>query len=217
MSEGGYIQGAGDDSEGWSHGLTPPVFWANKSTLFATEESDLPELIEQLVEEHRKHGAGPQATPIQPTRNLYIGQAGDASSKGEAYDLVIACHDKPVESEGDAKKLNLGCSASKLGSRDLRKALDKVTAFVETHLSADPSRTLLVTCETGKDLSVGTLLAIICLFYDDNGKTTVCIKHRMFLVQLTVLRRPLRRTTNRNFNGQAVYSAATGMDCHVQA
>lgn len=216
MSEGGYIQGAGDDSEGWSHGLTPPVFWANKSTLFATEESDLPELIEQLVEEHRKHGAGPQATLIQPTRNLYIGQAGDASSRSEAYDLVIACHDKPVESEGDAKKLNLGCNTSKLGSRDLRKALDRVKAFVETHLSADPSRTLLVTCETGKDLSVGTLLAIICLFYDDNGNH--CLnKYRMFLVQLTVLRRQLCRTTNRNFNGQAVHSAATGMDCHVQA
>ncbi|KAL1967635.1 hypothetical protein VTN77DRAFT_2892 [Rasamsonia byssochlamydoides] len=169
ISEGGYIQGAGDDSEGWSHGLTPPVFWENKYTLFATEESDLPELIEQLMEEHRKQGAGPQATLIQPTRNLYIGQAGDASSKSGVYDLVIACHDKPLESGADPKKLNLGCSTSKLGSRDLRKALDQVKAFVETHLSADPSRSLLVTCETGKDLSVGTLLAIICLFYDDNG------------------------------------------------
>jgi tRNA A64-2'-O-ribosylphosphate transferase len=170
ISEGGYIQGAGDDSEGWSHGLTPPVFWENKSMLLATEESKLPELIERLVKEHRKQEGGPQATLIQPTRNLYIGQAGAAASKSGGYDLIIACNEKPLESGGDPKRLNLGCSTVfKLGSRDLRKALDQVKAFVETHLSADPSRSLLVTCETAKDLSVGTLLAIICLFYDDNG------------------------------------------------
>src|SRR6266487_750297 len=27
ISEGGYIQGAGDDTENWAHGLTPSIFW----------------------------------------------------------------------------------------------------------------------------------------------------------------------------------------------
>ncbi|KAK5630956.1 hypothetical protein RRF57_006671 [Xylaria bambusicola] len=49
MSEGGYIQGAGDDTENWALGLTAPLFWNNASTLLATLESDLPDLVRSLV------------------------------------------------------------------------------------------------------------------------------------------------------------------------
>ncbi|OQD80200.1 hypothetical protein PENANT_c038G01827 [Penicillium antarcticum] len=53
MSEGGYIQGAGDDSEGWAHGLTPPVFWANHDLLKGTSEEDQPDVIGRLVGEFK--------------------------------------------------------------------------------------------------------------------------------------------------------------------
>ncbi|KAE8396240.1 tRNA A64-2'-O-ribosylphosphate transferase [Aspergillus alliaceus] len=170
MSEGGYIQGAGDDSEGWAHGLTPPVFWAHKSTLATTGEEDLPELIEKLVEGHRKLDGGQQATLIAPTGNLYISPTDPRLNEGGAYDLVIDCNGKPEASEGNAKRLNLGCGVSKLGSRDLRKHLHKVLAFVGSQLDSNPSLSLLITCESGKDLSAGALLAILCLCYDDEGK-----------------------------------------------
>ncbi|KAE8321791.1 tRNA A64-2'-O-ribosylphosphate transferase [Aspergillus sergii] len=171
MSEGGYIQGAGDDSEGWAHGLTPPVFWAHKSTLAATGEEDLPELIEKLVEEHRKQGGRQQATLITPTRNLYISPTDtDPLLTGvSTYDLVIDCNGNPEASEGNSKRLNLGCGVSKLGSRDLRKHLHQVLAFTSSQLESNPSQSLLVTCESGKDLSAGALLAILCLCYDDEG------------------------------------------------
>lgn len=168
ISEGGYIQGAGDDSEGWSHGLTPPVFWANKSTLFKTAEEDLPDMIGSLVDEHRKQGTGPQATLVAPTRNIYIGQT-DTNINGKGHGLVIDCNGDPAASEGNPQRLNLGCARSKLGSRDLRKSLDKVQAFVSSRLVSDPSQSLLVSCESGKDLSAGVLLTVLCLFYDDNG------------------------------------------------
>lgn len=45
----GYVQGAGDDTENWAHGLTPPVFWDNAEQLLSTPEADLPELIRALV------------------------------------------------------------------------------------------------------------------------------------------------------------------------
>ncbi|KAG8160089.1 hypothetical protein KVR01_010726 [Diaporthe batatas] len=45
----GYVQGAGDDTENWAHGLTPPVFWDNAEQLLSTPEADLPELIGSLV------------------------------------------------------------------------------------------------------------------------------------------------------------------------
>jgi tRNA A64-2'-O-ribosylphosphate transferase len=167
-SEGGYIQGAGDDSEGWSNGLTAPVFWENKDVLLATEESELPRVIQELMERNGKTPASQQATLVLPSSNLYISQSQPNFEGHSNYDLVISCNDKPTEG-GNTKKLNLGCGPHKLGSRDLRLALDKVHAFAEKHLGSNASQSLLVTCETGKDLSVGTLLAIVCLFYDDNG------------------------------------------------
>lgn len=168
MSEGGYIQGAGDDSEGWAHSLTPPVFWANQAILKRTREEDLPDLIAELIKTHDEKGAGQTATRIAPTRNLFISSTGLVEG-GPQYDLIIDCNGSPEAVESNPKRLNLGCASAKLGSRDLRKALDKVRDFVGNHLGADPSRSLLVTCETGKDLSAGTLLAIICLFYSDDG------------------------------------------------
>ncbi|RLM00893.1 hypothetical protein CFD26_107848 [Aspergillus turcosus] len=172
ISEGGYIQGAGDDSEGWAQGLTPPVFWANKATLLKTPEEDLPELVGELVKEHCSQVTAEQATLVAPTRNLYISQTNARLNDSGLYDLVIDCNGRPETSEGNPKRLNLGCRSSKLGSRDLRQELDKVRAFVSSQLASDPSRSLLVTCETGKDLSAGALLAIICLFYNDDGSFT---------------------------------------------
>ncbi|THC90299.1 hypothetical protein EYZ11_010234 [Aspergillus tanneri] len=168
ISEGGYIQGAGDDSESWAHGLTPPVFWANKSTFFQTDEEDLPRLIEKLVDENRKPDSTQNATLVAPTQNLYISQTDSCMSE-VPYDLVIDCNANQESSEDSSKRLNLGCGSSKLGGRDLRNHLDKVRAFVNSQLRADPSRSLLVTCESGKDLSAGVLLTILCLFYDDSG------------------------------------------------
>ncbi|KAG2019011.1 hypothetical protein GB937_005650 [Aspergillus fischeri] len=172
ISEGGYIQGAGDDSEGWAQGLTPPVFWAHKAILLKTPEEDLPELVEELVKEHQGQDTAEQATLVAPTRNLYISQTNASINDSGLYNLVIDCNGRPEASEGDPKRLNLGCRSSKLGSRDLRQELDKVRAFVSSQLATDPSRSLLVTCETGKDLSAGALLAIICLFYNDDGSFT---------------------------------------------
>ncbi|KAL1957634.1 hypothetical protein VTO42DRAFT_5611 [Malbranchea cinnamomea] len=178
MSEGGYIQGAGDDSEGWAFGLTPPVFWKNKETLFNTAEEDLPALIEQLVKEHRWQAPAEQGTRIKPTSNLYIGKSDTGGSTLGSFDLLVDCNTTPRSSE-DSKCLKLGLPPGKLGSRTLRKILDQVESFISTKLSPNPFQSVLVVCENGKDLSVGVALAIICLFYDDQGayrglqKTTI--------------------------------------------
>ncbi|KAJ5099504.1 hypothetical protein N7532_006505 [Penicillium argentinense] len=174
ISEGGYIQGAGDDSEGWAHGLTPSVFWENQDILKSTPEEGLPALIKELVAGQSRQGAGHDATLIGPTSNLFIGVSDALKEAGVGpYDLVIDCNGDPAAVEGKPKRLNLGCASAKLGSRDLRKSLDKVRDFVWGHLGSDSSLSLLVMCENGKDLSAGTLLAIICLFYNDEGKFDV--------------------------------------------
>lgn len=175
MSEGGYIQGAGDDSEGWAHGLTPPVFWANQAALKRTSEEDLPDLIAELIAEYQQQRGDQEATLISPTKNLYL-KPTDPSVNGGKYDLVIDCNGDPAAVDENPKRLNLGCASAKLGSRDLRKSLDKVRDFVNAQLGSDPSQSMLVTCDTGKDLSAGTLLAIVCQFYDDNGMSHECLR-----------------------------------------
>lgn len=170
ISENGYIQGAGDDSEHWAHGLTPPVFWAHKSTLLKQTEEDLPELIERLTQEHCKQRNDLQATLVVPTRNVYISQADPALAESGLYDLIIDCNENPEATGENAKRLNLGCTSSKQGGRDLRNHLDKVRTFVSSQLGRDPTQTLLVMCESGKDLSAGALLSILCLFHNDSGK-----------------------------------------------
>lgn len=176
MSEGGYIQGAGDDSEGWAHGLTPPVFWANQAALKQTSEEDLPDLIAELIAEYQQQRGEQEATLISPTKNLYINPTDPSVNGSGKYDLVIDCNGDPATVEENPKRLNLGCASAKLGSRDLRKSLDKVRDFVNVQLGSDPSQSILITCDTGKDLSAGTLLAIVCQFYNDNGMSHECVK-----------------------------------------
>ena len=220
MSEGGYIQGAGDDSEGWAYGLTPPVFWANRDILKNTPEEELPELIKQLVGEYKLHDVAQDATRIAPTGNLFIASTGsvDAANK---YDLVIDCNGPAVE--GDVKRLGLGCESGKLGSRDLRKSLDKVRDFVCTRLEKDSGLSLLVVCESGKDLSAGTLLAIVCLFYNDEGMYAMPLRVMYSSArsndgnkQLIISHRRLRCLTEQAFDQQAVHSTASGVACIVE-
>lgn len=218
MSEGGYIQGAGDDSEGWAYGLTPPVFWANREILKNTAEDDLPDLIQRLVGEHKQLDVAGDATLIAPTKNLFITSGSvDAASK---YDLVIDCNGTPVE--GDVKRLGLGCDTGKLGSRDLRKSLDKVRDFVATRIGANPDLSLLVTCESGKDLSAGTLLSIICLFYNDEGMYAVPCRMMNSSARwkgngkLRFLHRWLRCLAEQARNQQAIHQTASSLACVVE-
>lgn len=169
MSEGGYIQGAGDDSEGWSCGLTPPVFWDNKDALSSTPEEDLPALIGKLHKKHCEQTPVGQWTLVKPTNNLYIGNSGSSSRAAGASDLTINCNAGPSSSE-DTKHLNLGLPTGKMGGRNLRKVLDKIETFICSRLSYNPTRSVIVTCEHGKDLSAGVALVIICLFYDEQGE-----------------------------------------------
>ncbi|OJJ95745.1 hypothetical protein ASPACDRAFT_126558 [Aspergillus aculeatus ATCC 16872] len=192
ISAGGYIQGAGDDSESWALGLTPPLFWAHKNELLRRNEEDIPGLIAELLareKEGRSPGGHEQETEgkavrIVPTRNLFLGRAGDFVDMkgGVGFDLVVDCNARPAEAasatevdkEGKqgSRRLDLGCGPAKLGSRDLRKNLDRVREFVREHLLQNPEASLLVVCESGRDLSVGALLAILCLFYDNEGNFT---------------------------------------------
>lgn len=69
LSAGYYVQGAGDDTENWAHGLTPPVFWAHADELLdpATPEAELPGLIQRLVAAAAAQEQQPPPPPLGPS------------------------------------------------------------------------------------------------------------------------------------------------------
>ncbi|KAF2630414.1 hypothetical protein BU25DRAFT_438211 [Macroventuria anomochaeta] len=171
-SEGGYVQGAADDHEAWSHGLTPPLFWSNKDELLRTNEEDLPNNIAELVSQER--GTDAVFTLINPTSNLYASASQNVDLA--TFDTVISCTSEPLphallRSAGVRAYLHLPCQTGKLGSRDLRIQLPaiRLLASASHAKNTESSPKTLICCPTGKDLSVGTALAYLCLYVNDDG------------------------------------------------
>lgn len=164
-SAGGYIQGSGDDTENWAHGLTPSIFWENKDILLETPEAKLSGLIERLVMkdgmrklEVRKGDEGKERfDAVPPTANLrVIAISALRELREDEVRIVLLPTATPssswlecgsAETEGDAERkesaesgkkskvLELGIGTGKLASRALRTALPVVFSFLSFHLT----------------------------------------------------------------------------------
>ncbi|KAI0454560.1 initiator tRNA phosphoribosyl transferase [Xylaria acuta] len=183
MSEGGYIQGAGDDTENWSLGLTAPIFWSNVTTLLSTPESELPGLVRSLVAADQTAGPATNA-PIQIASCLFVGQSPVPAQHPPTCTITFI--PKTTDQSSwikDPGLMEVGIGKQKLASRNLRVALTPICDFVDAYLKEEdvqgseetPATTtggqkrILIACETGKDLSVGVALALACQFFDDEG------------------------------------------------
>ncbi|TKA82461.1 hypothetical protein B0A49_00061 [Cryomyces minteri] len=173
VSEGTYVQGAGDDSEGWAHGLTAQTFWSYKDLLMTTPEESLPRMIGALesLDELKRKAAPDKPFKIEATSSIHIGMSGAAASNCDNFDFIVTCGDSAdpaLTRYPKARYLHLQCASGKLGSRNLRKELPKLQDFMVTNL-AHHCKSLLVCCSNGKDLSVGVALTILCRYVDQNG------------------------------------------------
>lgn len=177
VSEGGYIQGSGDDTENWAYGLTPTVFWPNSELLLSTPESELPSLITELVSSFSGTNTS-MSTPIllPPTSSLYVTSTSLTTQPATGSDIIITiCSEVtgPETWKKDKHKLEIGIGSGKIGSRNLRSALPHMINFVKSSLLTASAETkspkIVVSCPDGKDLSIGGALAILCSLYDDNG------------------------------------------------
>ncbi|EAT76145.2 hypothetical protein SNOG_16447 [Parastagonospora nodorum SN15] len=134
-------------------------------------EEDAPDVVAKLLEEESQNSTDSTATLVKPTTSLYISPSQNVDLN--RFDVVVSCTPEPLSSaslkEARIKHyLPLKCQSGKLGSRDLRNELPVLQGFLSS-LPAVSSLKVLVTCPTGKDLSVGTALAILCLHTDESG------------------------------------------------
>lgn len=177
MSEGGYIQGAGDDTENWALGLTPPVFWAQEKRLLSTPEADLSDLVIALVSANPEQSS--PSGPKQLSPSLFVGPLTQELSSSFTCTIVITSKSTdPSTWIKSPSQMEVGLGKHKLASRNLRSALSQIFEFARTAISAcqdaAPTRnedrpTVLILCESGKDISVGISLAFLCRLFDDAG------------------------------------------------
>ncbi|KAK4237833.1 tRNA A64-2'-O-ribosylphosphate transferase [Achaetomium macrosporum] len=182
MSEAGYIQGAGDDTENWALGLTAEVFWRHREALFAASESELPGLIREFVasdnDKGRAEGVGMVKRVASP--GVFVGTlAAKERSLREGACVVALTPGTTAQSEwvkGPAH-MEVGLGKSKAASRLLRDALPQICDFVLRNLKkpekgengTSGKKKVVVLCESGKDLSMGVALAVYCWCFDDAG------------------------------------------------
>lgn len=183
ISEGGYIQGAGDDTENWALGLTAPIFWAHAGELLATPDADLPGLIKSLlIESAAAHGNADAASADvhRLTPFLSVGTLASLESPAAAGSCVIGLTATSTDRSAWMKtpcRMEVGLGKRKAASRLLRQALPQICDFVADYLAKKPEagdqnmaeKKVVVLCETGKDLSVGVALALSCWCFDAAG------------------------------------------------
>lgn len=191
----GYVQGAGDDTENWAHGLTPPVFWAHADALLDTPEGALPDVIRSLVAAANVDG-GTSSSSLAPagelpssvrrlTPHLYVSPLPLPQSLPEDGDTAPWCTIALVSTTSlpetwtrSPRHMEVGLGRHKAASRNLRTALATICGFVTRFLNNNPSpdknvdqqpqKRILIACETsGKDLSVGVALALLCWCFED--------------------------------------------------
>lgn len=162
-----YVQGAADDEELWSLGLTYKEFWANFAEFLGCESD---EEVTQLIRGIKL--SGPVASTagvedvIEITPTLKIGKIVKDLTQHDiqGYDNVIVLS-KEFKAPGQDKDSNCETivqhypiQCNKKGSNDLRKYL--------TTLHYRPSQNTLIVDESGKDLSIGIVLVLLSKHFD---------------------------------------------------
>ena len=168
-----YVQGAADDHEAWSCGLTAPLFWRNRETLLATPEDDLPTKIAELLGTSASEKDISLPVLIKPTASVFIGDETTIEQAIATIDVLVYCGPdvdqgfrKRIEQRGGSV-IHLPCTSGKNGSRQLRASLQNLEDLAKI---TKPDPKILIAGPDVKDMVVGAALAIICSFVDENGK-----------------------------------------------
>ena len=177
ISEGGYIQGAGDDTENWALGLTATVFWRHREELLGAAEGELPGLIaEFIMKDEIEAGEGEGSDVKQVAMGIFVGALAAAQSALGDGSCVVSLLPKVTEQNSWVKSpthLEAGLGKSKAASRVLRDSLPHICEFVSRFLNkpgTGSDKKVVILCESGKDLSVGVALAVYCWCFDASGK-----------------------------------------------
>ena len=204
--------GYADDEQG----LTPAVYWANASLLHCTPSSELKDVIARLLASTESVAAFLPAPcssslgPIAPTTTLHLrtlcslSQHTRSTELASAPSVLITISSETnlcLSPSGDRsatsiKHMHLALPPLKLGSRRLRTLLPSVLEFVSASIAPDSSTTHhlpIFIFYPGEDLdhAIGVALAILVLYYDDNGQQCGLGTNKGLMVTKKLIRKRL--------------------------
>ncbi|QRW10005.1 tRNA A64-2'-O-ribosylphosphate transferase [Ceratobasidium sp. AG-Ba] len=183
-----YVQGSGDDHELWSHGLTPSIFWANKSRLLECPQDELEDLIKELLEDSKNDISVSNSDPIQATNGrLRVGIRSSEPISPESGPTLILV-DVPARTAEPPATYNtippiIDSTPLALPNtlefpsyypkqhpvQFLTHTLPTSLKFIQSHLTASPDSRVTILCKDGKDLSIGIATAALALYFNDSG------------------------------------------------
>lgn len=168
--EGEYIQGAGDDHEGWASesGLTPALFWENVDAIMSTPDDKLLEMIKALP--LRKATTATERNSrdlIKPTKNIYLGSVALIKDKF-THGYIINCTKDTIPDGAASMIIPFPLDTGKKAAKDIRLKLEPLLQTLEKPVSSGES--VMFVCETGDNVAPVIALACLCRYYDENGE-----------------------------------------------
>lgn len=172
-----YVQGAGDDHELWSNGLSPENFWSNQDQLnekaiYNMTDKELENVIQTIVQNGNTPAIAESDSSVpwieyKINSNLSFGsiKPGTTITDMNGFDSIIVL------------ETSIGSTLNKVHVYDLESGNKKSGKLLRDHLpkimtQVDDAKTLVL-CSTGTDLSVGVCLCVMAYQEFSNGDCTV--------------------------------------------
>lgn len=171
-----YTQGAADDEESWSRGLTPSLFWKHRKRILKHHDSSqgIENEIDQIVQESNAQECSDESSNRYPwsnigTTGISIGsrRAGKPPDCWEHFDAILNVSMNNYEELGPINVeslpsgkfyLQLPVEEGKRDKRELQRWFPVGIVYLLFHLKA--KRRVLLHCAQGKDRSVAVAIAL---------------------------------------------------------
>lgn len=197
-----YVQGAADDHELWSHGLTADVFWENINPLTGSKTDE--EII-KLINGLEKKKANTESSiidQVQMTDKVSVGKViGNITlpnTEGFNFVILLSKTYKFDVEESSKLLLHYPLAPDKKSANELRKYLPELVKKVNDRWN---SINCLILCDTGMDLSIGITLILLSLHYDlnwneNNGNLVTKTTIKKHLAKILIIKKvnPSRST-----------------------
>ncbi|KAK0459297.1 initiator tRNA phosphoribosyl transferase [Desarmillaria tabescens] len=164
-----YIQGSGDDHEAWGMGLVPDIFWSHKAELLLSSQTELQSLVTSIVAASPTQMGEPPTILTKVGSRLAICQNSGLPSPSLGDDFVyLVLSEDDIHIGGGLQVKRIKTLPGKKGQNQfLSTVLPQAMSFVQSALAE--GRSVCVSCDTGKDVSVGVVVTALQMFFDDNG------------------------------------------------
>ncbi|KAA8901728.1 initiator tRNA phosphoribosyl transferase-domain-containing protein [Sphaerosporella brunnea] len=175
-TEGEYIQGAGDDHEGWAGecGLTPEVFWAHAKKILAAGEDEIGEAVAAAVaagipDASSSNGNG-HLTCVRPTASVFVAARPELEAQAVPPGLlVVNCCEKPLAMKAKGNVIiHVPIAAGKKGNKALRTLVPPLLQDRRL-LDSLAGEGAVFACEDGNDVAPAVAAVVLCAFFDGDG------------------------------------------------